>query len=152
MTTAFTRKKKLITTLLSVFSITLLYHNFINFYTFTHTHLEPPLIVGFSFWFLFCVPLLSVYSAARPGSNSSLFRNATSSEDLHNRLAGLKMEVTSRTSEVTTQNQSVVVKTTTVISQQASSNGITTNGDVEATQTTQQNASEQVNSELKRVG
>ncbi|XP_008203812.1 lethal(2) giant larvae protein homolog 1 isoform X3 [Nasonia vitripennis] len=77
--------------------------------------------------------------------NSSLFRNATSSEDLHNRLAGLKMEVTSRTSEISTQNQSVVVKTTTVISQQASTNGITTNGDVE-TQTTQQNACEQVNS------
>ncbi|XP_058798890.1 lethal(2) giant larvae protein homolog 1 isoform X2 [Phymastichus coffea] len=77
--------------------------------------------------------------------NSSLFRNATSSEDLHNRLAGLKMEVTSRTSEISTQNQQVVVKTTTVISQQASSNGITTNGDVD-TQTTNQNASEQVNS------
>ncbi|XP_011493975.1 PREDICTED: uncharacterized protein LOC105359168 [Ceratosolen solmsi marchali] len=79
------------------------------------------------------------------GSNSSLFRNATSSEDLHNRLAGLKMEVTSRTSEISTQNQSVVVKTTTVISQQASTNGITTNGDVE-TQNLQQNASENVNS------
>ncbi|XP_076546444.1 LLGL domain-containing protein l(2)gl isoform X5 [Osmia lignaria lignaria] len=49
--------------------------------------------------------------------NSSLFRNATSSEELHNRLAGLKMEVTSRTSEISTQNQSLVVKTTTVVSQ-----------------------------------
>nr|XP_034188389.1 lethal(2) giant larvae protein homolog 1 isoform X3 [Osmia lignaria] len=47
----------------------------------------------------------------------SLFRNATSSEELHNRLAGLKMEVTSRTSEISTQNQSLVVKTTTVVSQ-----------------------------------
>ncbi|XP_074094128.1 LLGL domain-containing protein l(2)gl isoform X1 [Cotesia typhae] len=73
--------------------------------------------------------------------NSSLFRNATSSEDLHNRLAGLKMEVTSRTSEISTQNQSLVVKTTTVISQ-TSSNG-TANGDVEMTETTE---SEQVNS------
>ncbi|KAK0172994.1 hypothetical protein PV328_006251 [Microctonus aethiopoides] len=73
--------------------------------------------------------------------NSSLFRNATSSEDLHNRLAGLKMEVTSRTSEVSTQNQSLVVKTTTVISQ-ASSNG-TTNGDVETNQVSE---SQQVNS------
>lgn len=78
------------------------------------------------------------------GSNSSLFRNATSSEDLHNRLAGLKMEVTSRTSEISTQNQSVVVKTTTVISQQTSSNGITANGEVE---TRQASESEQVNSE-----
>ncbi|XP_046141790.1 lethal(2) giant larvae protein homolog 1 isoform X6 [Osmia bicornis bicornis] len=43
--------------------------------------------------------------------------NATSSEELHNRLAGLKMEVTSRTSEISTQNQSLVVKTTTVVSQ-----------------------------------
>nr|XP_012153162.1 PREDICTED: lethal(2) giant larvae protein homolog 1 isoform X1 [Megachile rotundata] len=51
------------------------------------------------------------------GSNSSLFRNATSSEELHSRLAGLKMEVTSRTSEISTQNQSLVVKTTTVVSQ-----------------------------------
>ncbi|XP_076386266.1 LLGL domain-containing protein l(2)gl isoform X8 [Megachile rotundata] len=49
--------------------------------------------------------------------NSSLFRNATSSEELHSRLAGLKMEVTSRTSEISTQNQSLVVKTTTVVSQ-----------------------------------
>ncbi|XP_012269374.2 lethal(2) giant larvae protein homolog 1 isoform X3 [Athalia rosae] len=64
--------------------------------------------------------------------NSSLFRNATSSEDLHSRLAGLKMEVTSRTSEISTQNQSLVVKTTTVITQ-ASSNG-TSNGDVEQNQ------------------
>ncbi|XP_057332677.1 lethal(2) giant larvae protein homolog 1-like isoform X2 [Microplitis mediator] len=67
--------------------------------------------------------------------------NATSSEDLHNRLAGLKMEVTSRTSEISTQNQSLVVKTTTVISQ-TSSNG-TANGDVE---TTEMNESQQVNS------
>ena len=80
--------------------------------------------------------------------NSSLFKNATSSEDLHNRLAGIKMEVTSRTSEISTQNQQVVVKTTTVISQQASTNGITTNGDLELTETQHQNASEQVNSEL----
>ncbi|XP_076386261.1 LLGL domain-containing protein l(2)gl isoform X3 [Megachile rotundata] len=43
--------------------------------------------------------------------------NATSSEELHSRLAGLKMEVTSRTSEISTQNQSLVVKTTTVVSQ-----------------------------------
>lgn len=77
------------------------------------------------------------------GSNSSLFRNATSSEDLHNRLAGLKMEVTSRTSEISTQNQSLVVKTTTVISQ-TSSNG-TANGDVETTETSE---SEQVNSKF----
>ncbi|XP_015108444.1 lethal(2) giant larvae protein homolog 1 isoform X2 [Diachasma alloeum] len=67
--------------------------------------------------------------------------NATSSEDLHNRLAGLKMEVTSRTSEISTQNQSVVVKTTTVISQ-TSSNG-TTNGEVE---TNQSSESQEVNS------
>lgn len=120
------------------------------YYTFTHRNyliiLKTQhfylslLMVGF---FLFC----SWCTCHAIGSNSSLFRNATSSEDLHNRLAGLKMEVTSRTSEISTQNQSVVVKTTTVISQQASSNGITTNGDVE-TQTTQQNASEQVNSEF----
>jgi lethal(2) giant larvae protein len=57
------------------------------------------------------------------------------------------MEVTSRTSEISTQNQSVVVKTTTVISQQASSNGITVNGDAD-TQNLQQSASEQVNSEF----
>ncbi|XP_034940539.1 lethal(2) giant larvae protein homolog 1 isoform X2 [Chelonus insularis] len=73
--------------------------------------------------------------------NSSLFRNATSSEDLHNRLAGLKMEVTSRTSEISTQNQSLVVKTTTIISQ-TSSNG-TANGEVETNQTSE---SQQVNS------
>ncbi|XP_044005271.1 lethal(2) giant larvae protein homolog 1 isoform X2 [Aphidius gifuensis] len=73
--------------------------------------------------------------------NSSLFRNATSSEDLHNRLAGLKMEVTSRTSEISTQNQSLVVKTTTVISQ-TSANG-TTNGEIE---TNQINESQQINS------
>ncbi|XP_051174479.1 lethal(2) giant larvae protein homolog 1 isoform X1 [Leptopilina boulardi] len=64
--------------------------------------------------------------------NSSLFKNATSSEDLHNRLAGLKMEVTSRTSETATQNQTVVVKTTTVVSQ-STTNG-TTNGEVETIQ------------------
>ncbi|XP_046587651.1 lethal(2) giant larvae protein homolog 1 isoform X2 [Neodiprion pinetum] len=59
--------------------------------------------------------------------------NATSSEELHSRLAGLKMEVTSRTSEISTQNQSLVVKTTTVITQ-APSNG-TSNGDIEASPT-----------------
>ena len=65
-------------------------------------------------------------------SNSSLFKNATSSEDLHSRLAGLKMEVTSKTSESATQNQTVVTKTTTVISQ-TSTNG-TTNGEIETVQ------------------
>lgn len=65
-------------------------------------------------------------------SNSSLFKNATSSEDLHNRLAGLKMDITSRTSESATQNQTIVVKTTTVISQ-STTNG-TTNGEVETIQ------------------
>lgn len=78
------------------------------------------------------------------GSNSSLFRNATSSEELHSRLAGLKMEVTSRTSEISTQNQSLVVKTTTVITQ-TPSNGTTSNGDVE---TTQANDVQQLNSEF----
>ncbi|XP_017887721.1 lethal(2) giant larvae protein homolog 1 isoform X1 [Ceratina calcarata] len=73
--------------------------------------------------------------------NSSLFRNATSSEDLHNRLAGLKMEVTSRTSEISTQNQSLVVKTTTVVSQ--TTNNTTANGEVETSQT---NETQQVNS------
>ncbi|XP_026673106.1 lethal(2) giant larvae protein homolog 1 isoform X4 [Ceratina calcarata] len=72
--------------------------------------------------------------------NSSLFRNATSSEDLHNRLAGLKMEVTSRTSEISTQNQSLVVKTTTVVSQ--TTNNTTANGEVETSQT---NETQQVN-------
>ncbi|XP_020295148.1 lethal(2) giant larvae protein homolog 1 isoform X2 [Pseudomyrmex gracilis] len=75
--------------------------------------------------------------------NSSLFRNATSSEDLHNRLAGLKMEVTSRTSEVSTQNQSLVVKTTTVVTQ--TTNSTTTNGEVE---TSQANETQHVNSLL----
>lgn len=42
------------------------------------------------------------------------------------------MEVTSRTSETATQNQTVVVKTTTVISQ-STTNG-TTNGEVETIQ------------------
>ncbi|XP_026673108.1 lethal(2) giant larvae protein homolog 1 isoform X7 [Ceratina calcarata] len=67
--------------------------------------------------------------------------NATSSEDLHNRLAGLKMEVTSRTSEISTQNQSLVVKTTTVVSQ--TTNNTTANGEVETSQT---NETQQVNS------
>ena len=49
------------------------------------------------------------------------------------------MEVTSRTSEISTQNQSLIVKTTTVISQ-ASSNG-TTNGE-----TNQISEGQQVNS------
>ncbi|KAJ8679019.1 hypothetical protein QAD02_014806 [Eretmocerus hayati] len=73
--------------------------------------------------------------------NSSLFKNATSSEDLHNRLAGLKVEVTSKTLENSTQNQTVVTKTTTVTSQQATMNGITTNGE-----TNQRNISEEVDS------
>ncbi|XP_011703829.1 PREDICTED: lethal(2) giant larvae protein homolog 1 isoform X4 [Wasmannia auropunctata] len=72
--------------------------------------------------------------------NSPLFRNATSSEELHNRLAGLKMEVTSRTSEISTQNQSLVVKTTTVVSQ--TTNSTTANGEVE---TNQANESQHVN-------
>lgn len=87
-----------------------------------------------------------VYLPFVNGSNSSLFRNATSSEDLHNRLAGLKMEVTSRTSEISTQNQSLVVKTTTVISQ-TSTNG-TTNGEIE---TNQINESQQINSEYLNI-
>lgn len=57
------------------------------------------------------------------------------------------MEVTSRTSEISTQNQSLVVKTTTVISQ-TSSNG-TANGDVE---TTEMNESQQVNSKFYYLG
>ncbi|XP_018338209.1 PREDICTED: lethal(2) giant larvae protein homolog 1 isoform X3 [Trachymyrmex septentrionalis] len=73
--------------------------------------------------------------------NSPLFRNATSSEDLHNRLAGLKMEVTSRTSEISTQNQSLVVKTTTVVTQ--TTNSTTANGEVE---TSQANETQHVNS------
>lgn len=76
------------------------------------------------------------------GSNSSLFRNATSSEELHSRLAGLKMEVTSRTSEISTQNQSLVLKTTTVVSQ--TTNNTTANGEIETSQT---NETQQVNSE-----
>ncbi|XP_076622433.1 LLGL domain-containing protein l(2)gl isoform X2 [Colletes latitarsis] len=67
--------------------------------------------------------------------------NATSSEELHNRLAGLKMEVTSRTSEISTQNQSLVVKTTTVVSQ--TTNNTTANGEVETSQT---NETQQMNS------
>ncbi|XP_015429859.1 PREDICTED: lethal(2) giant larvae protein homolog 1 isoform X2 [Dufourea novaeangliae] len=67
--------------------------------------------------------------------------NATSSEDLHSRLAGLKMEVTSRTSEISTQNQSLVVKTTTVLSQ--TTNNTTANGEVETSQT---NETQQMNS------
>ncbi|XP_018378130.1 PREDICTED: lethal(2) giant larvae protein homolog 1 isoform X4 [Trachymyrmex cornetzi] len=67
--------------------------------------------------------------------------NATSSEDLHNRLAGLKMEVTSRTSEIATQNQSLVVKTTTVVTQ--TTNSTTANGEVE---TSQANETQHVNS------
>ncbi|KAG5308084.1 L2GL protein, partial [Acromyrmex insinuator] len=74
--------------------------------------------------------------------NSPLFRNATSSEDLHNRLAGLKMEVTSRTSEISTQNQSLVVKTTTVVTQ--TTNSTTANGEIE---TSQANETQHVNSE-----
>ncbi|XP_012284350.1 lethal(2) giant larvae protein homolog 1 isoform X2 [Orussus abietinus] len=74
--------------------------------------------------------------------NSSLFRTATSSEELHGRLAGLKMEVTSRTSEISTQNQSLVVKTTTIISQ-TPGNGATTNGEVENAVTSEE---QQVNS------
>ncbi|XP_011053837.1 PREDICTED: lethal(2) giant larvae protein homolog 1 isoform X4 [Acromyrmex echinatior] len=73
--------------------------------------------------------------------NSPLFRNATSSEDLHNRLAGLKMEVTSRTSEISTQNQSLVVKTTTVVTQ--TTNSTTANGEIE---TSQANETQHVNS------
>ncbi|KAK1128332.1 hypothetical protein K0M31_002800 [Melipona bicolor] len=73
--------------------------------------------------------------------NSSLFRNATSSEELHSRLAGLKMEVTSRTSEISTQNQSLVVKTTTVVSQ--TTNSTTANGEIE---TNQINETQQMNS------
>ncbi|XP_050478833.1 lethal(2) giant larvae protein homolog 1 isoform X3 [Bombus huntii] len=73
--------------------------------------------------------------------NSSLFRNATSSEELHSRLAGLKMEVTSRTSEISTQNQSLVVKTTTVVSQ--TTNNTTANGEIETSQT---NETQQMNS------
>ncbi|XP_036149807.1 lethal(2) giant larvae protein homolog 1 isoform X1 [Monomorium pharaonis] len=73
--------------------------------------------------------------------NSPLFRNATSSEELHNRLAGLKMEVTSRTSEIATQNQSLVVKTTTVVTQ--TTNSTTANGEVE---TSQANETQHVNS------
>ncbi|KAK9303163.1 hypothetical protein QLX08_005108 [Tetragonisca angustula] len=72
--------------------------------------------------------------------NSSLFRNATSSEELHSRLAGLKMEVTSRTSEISTQNQSLVVKTTTVVSQ--TTNSTTANGEIE---TNQINETQQMN-------
>ncbi|XP_072742817.1 lethal(2) giant larvae protein homolog 1 isoform X5 [Anoplolepis gracilipes] len=75
--------------------------------------------------------------------NSSLFRNATSSEELHNRLAGLKMEVTSRTSEVSTQNQSLVVKTTTVVTQ--TTNSTTANGEIE---TSQANETQHVNSTM----
>ncbi|XP_076247283.1 LLGL domain-containing protein l(2)gl isoform X3 [Calliopsis andreniformis] len=67
--------------------------------------------------------------------------NATSSEELHSRLAGLKMEVTSRTSEISTQNQSMVVKTTTVVSQ--TTNNTTVNGEVETSQT---NETQQMNS------
>ncbi|XP_016911154.1 lethal(2) giant larvae protein homolog 1 isoform X2 [Apis cerana] len=67
--------------------------------------------------------------------------NATSSEELHNRLAGLKMEVTSRTSEISTQNQSLVLKTTTVVSQ--TTNNTTANGEIETSQT---NETQQVNS------
>ncbi|XP_017757008.1 PREDICTED: lethal(2) giant larvae protein homolog 1 isoform X6 [Eufriesea mexicana] len=67
--------------------------------------------------------------------------NATSSEDLHSRLAGLKMEVTSRTSEISTQNQSLVVKTTTVVSQ--TTNNTTANGEIETSQT---NETQQMNS------
>ncbi|XP_076225397.1 LLGL domain-containing protein l(2)gl isoform X2 [Nomia melanderi] len=67
--------------------------------------------------------------------------NATSSEELHSRLAGLKMEVTSRTSEISTQNQSLVVKTTTVVSQ--TTNNTTANGEVETSQT---NETQQMNS------
>lgn len=76
------------------------------------------------------------------GSNSSLFRNATSSEELHSRLAGLKMEVTSRTSEISTQNQLLIVKTTTVVSQ--TTNNTTANGEVETSQT---NETQQINNE-----
>ncbi|XP_032689715.1 lethal(2) giant larvae protein homolog 1 isoform X2 [Odontomachus brunneus] len=67
--------------------------------------------------------------------------NATSSEELHNRLAGLKMEVTSRSSEISTQNQSLVVKTTTVVTQ--TTNSTTANGEVE---TSQANETQHVNS------
>ncbi|XP_068976535.1 lethal(2) giant larvae protein homolog 1 isoform X5 [Bombus flavifrons] len=67
--------------------------------------------------------------------------NATSSEELHSRLAGLKMEVTSRTSEISTQNQSLVVKTTTVVSQ--TTNNTTANGEIETSQT---NETQQMNS------
>ncbi|XP_011873391.1 PREDICTED: lethal(2) giant larvae protein homolog 1 isoform X2 [Vollenhovia emeryi] len=67
--------------------------------------------------------------------------NSTSSEELHNRLAGLKMEVTSRTSEISTQNQSLVVKTTTVVTQ--TTNSTTANGEVEMSQA---NETQHVNS------
>ncbi|XP_076247330.1 LLGL domain-containing protein l(2)gl isoform X8 [Calliopsis andreniformis] len=53
----------------------------------------------------------------------------------------LKMEVTSRTSEISTQNQSMVVKTTTVVSQ--TTNNTTVNGEVETSQT---NETQQMNS------
>ena len=52
------------------------------------------------------------------------------------------MEVTSRTSEISTQNQSLVVKTTTVVSQ--TTNSTTANGEVE---TNQINETQQMNSE-----
>lgn len=52
------------------------------------------------------------------------------------------MEVTSRTSEISTQNQSLVVKTTTVVSQ--TTNNTTANGEIETSQT---NETQQMNSE-----
>jgi len=54
------------------------------------------------------------------------------------------MEVTSRTSEISTQNQSLVVKTTTVVTQ--TTNSTTANGEVE---TSQANETQQMNSELQ---
>lgn len=56
------------------------------------------------------------------------------------------MEVTSRTSEVSTQNQSLVVKTTTVVTQ--TTNSTTANGEVEMNQA---NESQHVNSKCKKL-
>lgn len=50
--------------------------------------------------------------------------------------------MTSRTSEISTQNQSLVVKTTTVVSQ--TTNNTTANGEIETSQT---NETQQMNSE-----
>lgn len=57
-------------------------------------------------------------------NNSALFKNTASSEDLQERLAGLKLEVTARTTESSNKNETVKQINKTVIT--TATNGETT--------------------------